>query len=182
LQCIAVNGSPRVGRQIALGQGHHDRHGQAAQLVQQPQFDSQLLRVDHDAHDTRRGTAGGRLQEIQRDSFVAALRLHGDDPRQVDDLDLSVAHPCMAHRAFDGGPGEVDGTFPRTCQVDQQRGLAGVRPADQRDRHPLRTLGNRPQARWRVVTLGTAHCASPWPGAAGNTRIRRASSRRNASR
>ena len=130
-------------------------HGQAEALhfEREAQADRQVHRVDHAHHEFgRRRVRDAAQQDVARDGFVERRRAQAVGARQIEDAQrASVGGGALAFAALDGDARVVSDLLAAAGQAIEERGLAAIGNADQRDaqrrewkrRRPSRTLGER---------------------------------------
>ena len=130
-QPVGVEHEPAARGQV----DHVERDGETRrarqQLADEHEVARQVARVDDDDHRIGRVTARAG-QHRAGDVRLGRVDVEVVDPRQVEHLQratrLAVPGPHRGRRAR-----EIRGLGPRAAQRIEERGLAGVRVADQRD-------------------------------------------------
>ncbi len=150
-----------------------DDHGQAQplQAQHQPQILAQIGRI-RDAHDeVGRGLARAPPEQyIRGDLFVGRQRVEAVGSGQIEDADAMAGGRLQRTLlAFDGHAGVVGDFLPAARQNIEQRRLAAVGIADQRDQGTRMHTGQR---------LHGPNRASAAPGKRGCTPLRTAAARK----
>ena len=124
-----VDADAELLRLVGHVEQHHDRDAEAADLQREPELAVDLRRVQHqgDEVDAR------LLEELPDEPLVAGKTVQVVDARQVDDLDHVGAQQHLGREELDGDPGPVAHARRRAGDTVEERRLAGVRHADQRD-------------------------------------------------
>jgi hypothetical protein len=118
----------------AIERQHHGQ-SQPLHLERQPQADGQVHGVDHAHHQFRRGRVGQAAeQHVTGDGLVERGRIEAVGARQVEHAHAAaVRRGALALAPLDRDTRVVSDLLAAAGQAVEQRGLAAIGNADQRD-------------------------------------------------
>jgi hypothetical protein len=133
LRHVDVHAAPF--RDVHAIQRQHRGQSQALHFQREAQADGQVHGVDHADHEVRSGFAGHAAQQhVARDGLVQGGGIQRVGARQVEHAQrLAVGGLPLAFAAFDRDARVVSHLLAAAGEAVEQRGLAAVRHADQRD-------------------------------------------------